>query len=94
MILTARAVDAEEAPRLGIVSRISRDSVVDDALAVAETLCGYGKFGVESTKPVMWANLDAASLESALHLENRSQILSATGGEIANASEVFRHRQR
>ena len=54
--------------------------MVDDALAIAETLCSYGKFGVESTKQVLWANLDASSLEAALHLENRSQILASTGG--------------
>src|SRR5690349_13289926 len=53
LILTARAVDADEALRLGLVSRISADgSVVDDALAIAETLCSYGTFGVESTKQV------------------------------------------
>src|SRR5512139_1289709 len=40
MILTARVVDAEEALRLGLVTRLSEDSsVVDDALTVAETLC-------------------------------------------------------
>jgi enoyl-CoA hydratase/carnithine racemase len=77
LILTARAVDADEALRLGMVSRLS-DTVVDDALNVAETLCGYGKFGLESTKQVLWANLEASSLEAALHVENRSQILSAT----------------
>jgi enoyl-CoA hydratase len=91
LILTARVVDADEALRLGIVSRLS-DSVVDDALAIAETLCSYGKFGVESTKQVMWANLDASSLEAALHVENRSQILASTSGEMANAA--FRHRQQ
>jgi enoyl-CoA hydratase len=94
LILTARAVDAEEALRLGLISRLS-DSVVEDALAIAETLCGYGKFGVESTKQVMWANLDAGSLESALHLENRSQILASTSGEMAEAaSAVLPRRQR
>src|SRR5262249_47043675 len=36
MILTARVVDADGAQRLGIVSRLS-ESVVDDALAIAET---------------------------------------------------------
>lgn len=86
LILTARAVDADEALRLGIVSRLA-DSVLDDALAIAETLCGYGKFGVESTKQVLWANLDASSLESALHLENRSQILASTSGEMREAAE-------
>ena len=65
LILTARVVDADEAQRLGIVSRLS-ESVVDDALAIAETLCGYGKFGLESTKQVLWANLEASSLEAAL----------------------------
>jgi enoyl-CoA hydratase/carnithine racemase len=96
LILTARAVDADEALRLGLVSRISADgSVVDDALAIAETLCSYGKFGVESTKQVMWANLEASSLEAALHVENRSQILASTSGEMLEAaSAAFHHRQR
>jgi enoyl-CoA hydratase len=93
LILTARVVDADEALRLGIVSRLS-DSVVDDAMAVAETLCSYGKFGLESTKQVLWANLEASSLEAALHVENRSQILASTSGEMRGASEAFRHRQR
>lgn len=95
MILTARVVDAEEALRLGLVTRLSDGaSLVDDALAVAETLCGYGEFGLESTKQVLWANLEAPSLEAALHVENRSQILSSTGGAVARFSEEFRHRQR
>jgi enoyl-CoA hydratase len=92
LILTARAVDAEEALRLGIVSRVSSGSVADDAVAIAETLCGYGKFGLESTKQVMWANLDASSLETALHLENRSQILAGAGGTLGEATAGFRHR--
>ncbi|VEG52210.1 enoyl-CoA hydratase/isomerase [Mycolicibacterium aurum] len=90
LILTARAVDADEALRLGLVSRVA-DPVVDVALAIAETLCGYGKFGVESTKQVLWANLDASSLDAALHLENRSQILASTSGEMREAaSKVLR----
>ena len=68
--------------------------MLNDALAVAETFCSSGKFGVESTKHVLWANLDASSLEAALHLENRSQILASTGGVMSEATEAFRHRQR
>ncbi|BBY17314.1 enoyl-CoA hydratase-related protein [Mycolicibacterium litorale] len=93
LILTARQVDAAEALRLGLVSRVS-ENVVDDALAMAETLCGYGKFGLESTKQVLWANLEAGSLEQAIHLENRSQILASTSGEMREASEAFRRRPR
>ncbi|MDX1886316.1 enoyl-CoA hydratase/isomerase family protein [Mycolicibacterium sp. 120270] len=95
MILTARVVDAEEALRLGLVTRLSEDSgLLEDALAIAETLCGYGEFGLESTKQVLWANLEAPSLEAALHVENRSQILASTGGTVARFSEEFRRRQR
>jgi enoyl-CoA hydratase len=67
-------------------------AALDGNAANAETLCGYGKFGLESTKQVMWANIDAPSLESALHLENRSQILAGTGGYLADVSGAFRHR--
>lgn len=89
LILTARAIDAAEALRLGLVSRVSPDaSLLDDALVLAETFCGYGKFAVESTKQVLWANLEASSLEAALHLENRSQILASTGG-LRSAAEVL-----
>jgi enoyl-CoA hydratase len=93
MILTARVVDAEEALRMGMVSRLS-DAVVDDALGIAETLCSYGKFGLESTKQVLWANLEASSLEAALHMENRSQILASTSGEILEAANAALHRRQ
>jgi enoyl-CoA hydratase len=93
LILTARTVAAEEALRLGLVSRLSEDSVVDDALAIAETLCSYGKFGVESTKQVLWANLEAPSLEAALQVENRSQILASTSGELKEAAAAFATRK-
>ncbi|ORB30678.1 enoyl-CoA hydratase/isomerase family protein [Mycolicibacterium parafortuitum] len=90
LILTARAVDADEALRLGLVSRVTENCLFE-ATTIAETLCVYGKFGVESTKQVLWANLEASSLESALQLENRSQILASTSGEMREAaSKILR----
>jgi enoyl-CoA hydratase/carnithine racemase len=93
LILTARTVDAEEALRIGLVSRVSTGSVVDDALTIAETLCGYGRFGLESTKQVLWANLEAPSLHAALQVENRNQILSSTSGELKAAATAFATRK-
>ena len=75
------------------MSRLSDGSVLDDALGIAETLCSYGKFGVESTKQVLWANLEAPSLEAALHVENRSQILASTRGELRDAAAAFASRK-
>lgn len=94
LILTARTVEADEALRIGLVSRIATGPVLDEALAIAETLCSYGKFGLESTKQVLWANLEAPSLQAALHLENRSQILSSTTGELKDATSAFASRKK
>ncbi|WP_319445898.1 MULTISPECIES: enoyl-CoA hydratase/isomerase family protein [unclassified Mycobacterium] len=94
LILTARTVKADEALRIGLVSRLSTGSVVEDALAIADTLCGYGQFGVESTKQVLWANLEASGIEAALHVENRSQILASTSGEMREAAAAFVNREK
>jgi enoyl-CoA hydratase/carnithine racemase len=94
-MLTAREVDSDEALRIGLVSDVVADGrVVERAIELAELLCGYTPFGVEMTKQVMWANLDAPSLEVALHMENRTQILAGTGGEIMEAAAAFGRRER
>jgi enoyl-CoA hydratase/carnithine racemase len=93
LILTARTVEADEALRIGLVSRVSEESALD-ALAIAETLCSYGKFGLESTKQVLWANLEAPSLQAALQVENRSQILSSSSGELKAATAAFATRKK
>jgi enoyl-CoA hydratase len=90
LMLTARVVDATEALTLGLVTEVVADGgAVDRALEFADLLCGYSPFGVEMTKQVMWANLDAPSLEIALHIENRTQLLAGTGGEIMEAAAAF-----
>lgn len=92
LLLTARRVDADQAERLGIVSEVVPDALAR-ALELADTICDYSPFGVVMTKEVMWANLDAASLEQAIHLENRTQILASTGGEVAEAAAAFMEKR-
>ena len=93
LILTARTVDAAEALRLGMVSRIATDPLAE-ALDIAETMCGFGTFGLESTKQVLWANLDAGCLETALQVENRSQILAAGSGAMQAFTDAFATRKQ
>ncbi len=88
MILTARAVDADEALSMGLVADVADDPVAR-ALELADVICGYSPFGVVMTKEVMWTNLDAPSIDSAIDLENRTQILASTGGEIMEAAQAF-----
>jgi enoyl-CoA hydratase/carnithine racemase len=90
LILTARVIDAPEAERIGLVSRVVPDgTALEAALEMADTLCSYSPFGVVMTKQVMWANVDAANVESAIHLENRTQILASTTGDVMEAAAAF-----
>ncbi|HSP98097.1 MAG TPA: enoyl-CoA hydratase-related protein [Candidatus Dormibacteraeota bacterium] len=76
VILSGREVDAAEAERIGMVSRVCADAELSDAaLDLAEQLCGWSPHGVAMTKKVLWSNLETGSLEAAIDLENRNQLL-------------------
>jgi enoyl-CoA hydratase len=76
VILSGREVDAAEAERIGMVSRVFADDALGDAaLDLAEQLCGWSAHGVAMTKKVLWSNLETGSLEAAIDLENRNQLL-------------------
>ena len=76
IILSGREVDAGEALRLGLVSRVVPDDELREAaLALAGQLCGYSPHGLAMTKKVLWSSLETASLEAAIDLENRNQLL-------------------
>lgn len=95
LLLTARTVDADEAARIGLVAQVTApdESVMTRALELATAICEYSPFGVAMTKEVMWSNLDAPSFEAAVHLENRTQILASTGGEVMEAAAAFREKR-
>ena len=76
IILSGREVDAAEAARVGLVSRVvADDALIDAALDLAEQLCRYSPHGVAMTKKVLWSSLETGSLEAAIDLENRNQLL-------------------
>ena len=80
----------DEAARSGLVLRVVPDGqVVDAALEIAEAILANSPFGVWMTKEVMWANLDAPSLQAALDLENRTQILSTFSPDAREAIMAF-----
>lgn len=84
-------------PDVAVITGAAREFCLgldlDEALTIAETLCNYGKFGLESTKQVLWANLEAPGRQAAFHLENRSQVLSTTTGEMTAATSDFTNRK-
>jgi enoyl-CoA hydratase len=94
LMLTARDLEAAEALQIGLVARVVPGSeLLDTALEIAATICSYSPFGVSMTKEVMHANLAASSIEAAIHLENRTQILAGTSGDIAEAARAFAEKR-
>ncbi|ACY97937.1 enoyl-CoA hydratase/isomerase family protein [Thermomonospora curvata] len=76
LLLTGRFVEAEEAERIGLVNRVVDDGqVVRAALETAELICANSPMGVWMTKEVAWSQLEVASLQAGIDLENRTQVL-------------------
>ncbi len=51
MLLTARAVSADEALRIGLIGRVVEDGkALEEALEIAEVICGNGPLAVEAIK--------------------------------------------
>ncbi len=95
MIVTGRAVGADEAERMGIVSRVVADDALwDEALSVAGTIAGYTTFGLRNTKEVMWHNLDTPSMAAPIALENRNQDLANRDEEVRGFMRAYASRRR
>jgi enoyl-CoA hydratase len=90
LLLTGRFVDAAEADRIGLVSRVSEaDQSVALALDTAQLIVANSPFGVRMTKEVMWSQLEIGSLQAGIDLENRTQVLSSFTGDLTEAMQAF-----
>jgi enoyl-CoA hydratase len=76
IMLTGRFVEAYEAERIGLVtSVVPDDRLLAHALVAARQIAGLSPMGVRMTKEGMWSALEIPSLQSAIDLENRTQVM-------------------
>ena len=75
VMLTGRDIDAEEAERIGLVSRqVPDDQLLETCYAMAERIAAFSRPGIELTKRTLWSGLDAASLEGHMQAEGLGQL--------------------
>lgn len=75
IMLTGRDVTAEEAERIGLISRqVHGDDLLPTCLEMAERIAAFSRPGVELTKRTLWTGLDASTLEGHMQVEGLGQL--------------------
>jgi enoyl-CoA hydratase/carnithine racemase len=90
LILTGNFVDATRAEAIGLVSRVVPDAELEKASReLADAIRRNSPLGVALTKECLNASIDASSLEAAVAMEDRNQILAAQSGDFRERIRAF-----
>ncbi len=94
LMLTGRPVPADEAGQIGLVARVVDDAaLMDEALAMAQAVLRNSPYATRHTKQLMWTNLEAPSLDAAIELENRAQVLALCTQDFKEAAKAFAEKR-
>ncbi len=90
IMLTGRAVKSDEALALGLLNRVvANDELLEQGLEIVAQICALSPLGVRMTKEVLGQNADAPSLEAAVALENRTQVLLGQTSDMLEGVAAF-----
>src|SRR4051812_34347514 len=90
LLLTGRVIDATEALRMGLVSRLApAEDLLDVAIETATAMAAYSAYGLTMTKSTLWANLEIGSLAAAAELEDRNQLMLGFTANLPEAMRAF-----
>lgn len=90
LMLTGRVIDAGEAARIGLVNHlVAAGALLERARAIASEMARNTAFGLRLTKEGLRLAVDAPSLEAALAIENRNQVLASRAPDMAEAVRAF-----
>jgi len=90
ILLTGRKLPADEALRMGLVSKVvQKQGLMDEALSYARMMTEKTPGGLTLTKRVLDQNINAPSIEAAIELENRNQTIMVFSGEFFKLIKSF-----
>ncbi|MEV5004005.1 enoyl-CoA hydratase/isomerase family protein [Nocardioides sp. LML1-1-1.1] len=90
LMLTGRLIDADEAARIGLANRVvEADELLPAARALATEMAANSPFALQLTKEGLQVNIDAGSIEAAIALENRNQVLASRTEDARIAMRAF-----
>ncbi len=95
MLLTGRKIDAAEALRMGLVSRVlPDDELMPEVLALAARMCEFSPYGLQMTKEIIWVNLENPSLQAAIEIEDRNQLMLGFTENLPEAIRAFDRKRK
>jgi enoyl-CoA hydratase/carnithine racemase len=94
LLLTGRFLDAERAKAIGLVSDIVPvEDLLAKGLAFAEEMLRVSPMGLRMTKQALNMLIDAPSLDAALMMEDRQQVILLETHDHTEAVAAFRERR-
>ncbi len=95
MLLTGRKIDAGEALRMGLVSRVlPDDELMPGVLELAARMAEFSPYGLQMTKDIIWVNLENPSLEAAIEIEDRNQLMLGFTENLPEAIRAFDRKRK
>lgn len=90
LMMTGRFINAERAERVGLVSEVVPDEKLEEAAApYIEEMLTTSPLGLRLTKECLNMSVDAGSLEAAVAMEDRNQILCAQTSDFREGISAF-----
>ncbi|MFX1267150.1 MAG: enoyl-CoA hydratase/isomerase family protein [Promethearchaeota archaeon] len=90
ILYTGRFISAEEAEKIGLVSKVVDDTaLLNAAIDLAEELLKKSPLGLRMTKQAINLSLDSPSLETMIQLENRTQMLCSVSDDLMEGVQSF-----
>lgn len=94
MILTGRFVAAERALSCGLVSEIVEpEALLDRGLALAQEMLATSPYGLRLSKQALSLNIDAQSLDAAMAIEDRQQVILSATEDYKEAITAFMEKR-
>jgi enoyl-CoA hydratase/carnithine racemase len=95
LMLTGRFINAERALRVGLVSEVvDDDKLTEAARPYLDEMLTTSPLGLRLTKECLNMSVDAPSLESAIAMEDRNQILCAQTNDVREGMRAFLEKRQ
>lgn len=95
LMLTGRFIEAQRALATGLVSAVVPDDQLEAAAGpYVDEMLATSKMGLRMTKEGLNLSIDAPSLEAAMAIENRNQIMCSSSGEFRERMQDFAEGRR